>query len=172
MNKIIITLGLCALAFNFSSVSHSTDVYISIDENGNRIFSDTPSSESRTHKVKEISTIPAIKVPQRTTASPLDTRDSQLGYQHISINSPVADSHLNRGELGNFIVSVQISPALHDQDEAVLLYDGQEISSGQQLSWQINNADRGSHSLQVIIRQRDNKLEKIASKVQNIFVQR
>ncbi len=65
-----------------------------------------------------------------------------------------------------------LSPALHDQDEAVLLYDGQELSSGKQLSWQISNADRGSHSLQVLIRQRDNKIEKISSSPQSIYVKR
>jgi hypothetical protein len=57
-------------------------------------------------------------------------------------------------------------------DEAVLLYDGKELSSGMQLSWQINSADRGTHTLQVIIRQRDNKLQKINSPSLNIYVKR
>ena len=165
------TLWLSTFTICLIAASHATDVYISIDKDGNRIFSDTPSKESRTHKIKEISIIPAIKLPKKTTASPLEANDIQ-GYEHLSINSPKAETHINRGELGNFIVTAQVSPALHDQDEAVLLYDGQELSSGKQLSWQISNADRGSHSLQVLIRQRDNKIEKISSSPQSIYVKR
>lgn len=168
----MITTCLTALTIGLPSVSFATDVYITIDENGNRIFSDTPSKESRTHKVKEISTIPSIKLPKKTTATPLDDADSPQVYQYIRITSPQADSHLNRGKLGNFVVTAQVSPALDEKDEAVLLLDGQELSSGSQLSWQINNADRGSHQLQVIIRQKSNKQEKISSDSQSIHVQR
>ncbi len=170
MKKIIIPL-LSILAISHIIHSHGTDVYITIDENGNRIFSDTPSKESRKHKIKEISTVPAIKLP-KATASPVDDSDNPVIYQQLSIINPKANSSLSRDNLGSFTVSAQVSPPLQAQDEAVLLFDGQEISSGQALSWQVSDADRGAHDLQVIIRQRDNKREKISSASQKIFVKR
>lgn len=150
---------------------YATDIYISTDENGNRVFSDTPSKNSSIHKVKKISTLPALEASQFITTSAVPEADSTT-YQQVLIITPTPDSTLNRGELGNFIIAAQLSPGLQKQDEAVLLFDGQELSSGKQLSWQINSADRGTHRFQVIIRQKDGKLEKIASKVQRIHVKR
>lgn len=172
MKKIKNIAWLSSLIVCLSAPSLATEIYISIDENGNRIFSDVPGKESRTHTLKDISIIPAIKVPQRTTASPRENSESPQAYQSIQIINPQPDSHVNRGELGNFIVTAQISPALQEQDEAVLLFNGQELSSGNQLSWQINNADRGTHNLKVIVRQRDNQIVKISSPSQNIHVRR
>jgi len=70
------------------------------------------------------------------------------------------------------LVSAQISPALNTTDEAVLMFDKQEISSGQQLRWQINSAERGAHSLQVIVRDKESKQEKISSKAISVYVKR
>ncbi|NRA25140.1 MAG: DUF4124 domain-containing protein [Oleispira sp.] len=151
--------------------SFATEVYITIDEDGNRIFSDTPSKQSHKHHLKEISIIPAIKLP-KTTATAIDESKESIKYELLSIISPKAETHLTRDKLGDFIVSAQLSPGLQEMDEAVLLYDDKEINSGMQLSWQINNAERGAHTLQVIIRQRDNKLRKISSQLLNIYVKR
>jgi hypothetical protein len=170
MKKILLITGLSLFAL-CQPLSFATEVYITIDENGNRIFSDTPSKKSRKHHLKEISIIPAIKLP-KTTATAIDENIKSIAYEQLSIISPKADTHLTRDKLGNFIVSAQLSPGLHEMDEAVLLYDGKELSSGMQLSWQINSADRGTHTLQVIIRQRDNKLQKINSPSLNIYVKR
>ena len=168
----IITTCFTALFIGSATVCFATDVYITIDENGNRIFSDTPSKDARTHRVKEMSTMPAITLPKKTTATPLAESDSPHIYQHVRITSPQAESHLNRSKLGNFIVTAEVLPLLHEKDEAVLLLDGKELSSGNQLSWQVHNANRGSHQLQVIIRQHNNKQKRISSEIQSIYVQR
>jgi hypothetical protein len=172
MKKLSLIACLTSLTFCLPAATHATEIYISIDENGNRIFSDVPNKESRTHKIKEISTIPAIKIPQRTSAKAIAGSEAPQAYESIQIISPLSDSHLHRGELGNFVVTAQLSPALQEQDEAVLLFDGQELSSGHQLSWQINNADRGTHTLRVIVRHRESKIEKISSPSQSIHVRR
>jgi len=171
MNKKRFTHWFCIFALCHLPVSYATDVYISIDENGNRIFSDVPNKTSRTHKIREISTIPAIKVP-KTTATPIDSKQADSNYQQLSITNPSAESHISRDKLGSFLVSAQISPALNTTDEAVLMFDKQEISSGQQLRWQINSAERGAHSLQVIVRDKESKQEKISSKAISVYVKR
>ncbi len=171
MNKILITSLLGLFSLCQLNLSYATDVYITIDENGNRIFSDTPSKASRTHKIKEISTIPAIKVP-KTTATPINVKANDSSYTKLSITSPSAEIHISRDKLGTFLVSAQVSPALDPLDEAVLMFDGQEISSGQQLSWQINSADRGAHRLQVIARDKESKQVKISSETISVYVKR
>lgn len=171
MKKILITLWFSLIALCLAPISSATEVYISVDKDGNRVFSDKPSKESRIHKLKEISTIPAIKIPQKTTATQR-TESVESVYQKLIIVTPAPESYVHRGEVGNFVVSAQLSSSLNIHDEAVLLFDGEELSSGHQLSWQINNADRGTHTLQVIVRQKDTKEVKISSSTQNVYVKR
>jgi hypothetical protein len=169
MNNTIIfslTISLC-----LPISANATNVFITIDKEGNRIFSDIPSKESRTHKIKDISTVPAVKV-QRTTATAISNKDVDTQYQQVIIMNPKNESTLTRDKLGNFVVSAQLNSALSDNDEAVLLFDGQEISVGSQLNWQINNADRGTHSLQVMIRKQNNQQEKIISSKVIVYVKR
>jgi hypothetical protein len=171
MNKKILTRGLITLLFCLPVSVNATDIFITIDENGNRIFSDIPSKESRTHKIKEISTVPALKI-QRTTATAIDQKDIDTQYKQLTIIGPATKSTITRDKLGNFVVSAQLSPALSDNDEAVLLFDGEEISAGQQLNWQINSADRGAHRLQVVIRNQNSKQQKISSSEVTVYVKR
>lgn len=171
MNKNTIIVSLTTLLLCLPVSTNATDVFITIDEEGNRIFSDIPSKESRTHKIKEISTVPAVKV-QRTTATAIDNKDVDTQYQQLTILNPINESTLTRDKLGNFVVSAQLSPALSENDEAVLLFDGLEISVGNQLNWQINSADRGTHSLQVMIRKQSNQQEKISSSKVIVYVKR
>ncbi|MGK0248529.1 MAG: hypothetical protein ACI910_001261 [Oleispira sp.] len=171
MNKNTIIVSLTTLLLCLPVSTNATDVFITIDEEGNRIFSDIPSKESRTHKIKEISTVPAVKV-QRTTATAIDNKDFDTQYQQLTILNPINESTLTRDKLGNFVVSAQLSPALSENDEAVLLFDGLEISVGNQLNWQINSADRGTHSLQVMIRKQSNQQEKISSSKVIVYVKR
>lgn len=171
MNKKIVLRGLISLLFCSPISGYTTDIFITVDENGNRIFSDVPSKQSRTHTIKEISTIPAIKV-QKTTATAINDQDVEVQYQQLSIISPSTKSHISRDKLGNFVVSAQVSPSLSDNDEAVLLFNGEEISAGKQLNWQINSADRGAHELQVVIRSRSNQQQKISSAIVTVYVKR
>jgi hypothetical protein len=171
MNKNTIIFSLTTFLLCLPISANATDVFITIDEEGNRVFSDVPSKESRTHKIKEISTVPAVKV-QRTTATAIDNKDIDPQYQQLTIMSPRHESTLTRDKLGNFVVSAQLSSLLSKNDEAVLLFDGREISVGSQLNWQINSADRGAHRLQVIIRKQSNQQEKISSSKVTVYVKR
>jgi hypothetical protein len=171
MNKKTITCSLITLLFCLSVSVNATEIFITIDENGNRIFSDISSKESRIHKIKEISTMPAIKV-QRTTATAIDNKDVDTQYQQLTIISPFNESTLTRDKLGNFVVSAQLKPTLSDDDETILLFDDKEISVGKQLNWRINNADRGAHNLQVIIRKKNTPQTKISSPKITVFVKR
>ena len=171
MNKKMIINVLTTLLFCLPASVNATEIFITIDENGNRIFSDVKSETSRSHKIKEISTVPAIKIP-KTTATAIDQQNIDTQYQQLAIISPDTKSTITRNKLGNFVVSAQLTPALSESDEAVLLFDGNEISAGKQLNWQINSADRGAHDLQVIIRSQNNQQQKINSSIVTVYVKR
>jgi len=153
-----------------ASVSHSTEVYISIDDKGNRVFSDQPSKESRKHKVKEISIIPAIKIPAK--AAVIDGQDAELTYQSLTITTPLPETNFTRDYLGNISISAQLEPSLQDYDEAVLFANGKEIEASSNLSWQLTNTDRGEHSLQIVVRNKKDKSEKITSQAITVYIQR
>lgn len=153
-----------------ASVSHSTEVYISIDDKGNRVFSDQPSKESRKHKVKEISIIPAIKIPAK--AAVIDGQDAELTYQSLTITTPLPETNFTRDYLGNISISAQLEPSLQDYDEAVLFANGKEVEAGSNLSWQLTNTDRGEHSLQIVVRNKKDKSEKITSQAITVYIQR
>lgn len=172
MNKKLLTRVISLLLLCLPVTINATEVFITIDEDGNRIFSDTPSIKSRSHKIREISTIPAIKLPAATTATAIDKKDIEIEYKKLTIISPTNETHISRDKLGSFVVSAQSEPGLADNDEAVLLFDGKEISSGKQMNWQINSAFRGTHNLQVIIRQQASKQQKLSSPPVTVFVKR
>ena len=152
-----------------SSISYGTEVYISVDDKGNRVFSDQPTKESRKHKVKEISIIPAIEIPAKVAAV---EPDAEVSYQVLAITSPRAETDFTRDKLGSFAISAQVSPDLQDTDEAVLLMNGVEVETNSTLNWQRTNTDRGEHSLQVIVRDKETKTEKISSQTITVYVRR
>lgn len=161
----ICTLMLLLIA----SVSHSTDVYISVDDKGNRVFSDQPTKESRKHKVKEISIIPSIKVPEQ---APSKEPAEEVLYQSLNLIAPTSGTSLTRDYLGNFKITAQLMPNLQPSDETVLMINGQEVEAGSNLSWQRLNADRGEYTIQVLVRDKESGKQKITSDSITLYVQR
>lgn len=153
-----------------SLTGYATEVYISTDEQGNRVFSDQPGKESRKHKVKEISTIPAIKIPKAVEEA--KAPDEEVIYQSLVITSPNPGTTLTREKLGSFNISASLSPSLHPTDEAVLFMNGKEVSISNSLNWQLTNIDRGEHSLQVIVREQTSKARKKTSQAIPIYIKR
>lgn len=161
---------ICTMMFLLvASVSHSTEVYISVDDKGNRVFSDQPSKESRKHKVKELSIIPSIKVPEEVST---DEPAAEAPYQSLNLIAPTSGTSLTRDFLGNFKVTAQLMPSLLPNDEVVLMINGQEVEAGNSLSWQRLNADRGEYTIEVLVRDKVSGKKKISSDSITIYVQR
>lgn len=164
------TIVYAILSLLTTSTSYSTEVYISVDEQGNRVFSDQPSKESRKHKIKEISIVPAIKIPQQTTGS--DESEGKLDYQTLTITTPSSGEYFTRDKLGNINIAAQLVPNLQEGDEATLFVNGQEHQSGNHLSWKLSNTDRGEHIIQITVRNKETKSKKISSQAVTVFVRR
>ncbi|MBV7547066.1 DUF4124 domain-containing protein [Pseudomonas sp. PDM26] len=131
----------------------SAEVFMYIDAQGNRVFTDQPKPGD------------ARRVPLATTnrtaanpasAAPLLARSSPevqalFHYEVLRILIPEPDATI-RSNTGKVIVSATNEPALHPGHRYRLLLDGQPIAEpGLSPVFALSNIDRGSHTLSVEI---------------------
>lgn len=146
-----------------AAAAYATEVYITYDKEGNRIFSDTPSDNAVRHTIRPIQTIPALEVEP---SQPEEKQDSkQKGYSLVKIQTPLNDSSIPSGQAGNVMVSAKIVPNLQGGHMATLRLDGQVVGKGKSNVWQLNGLNRGTHQLTLSIEDFEGKLVKSASPV-------
>jgi len=73
------------------------------------------------------------------------------GYTSLTIVNPASDATI-RDNSGQVSIQLEIEPALHAGDSVTILLDGREIGQGQGSAISLSNVDRGTHSLQVAIK--------------------
>lgn len=152
----------------------SAAIYQSVDKNGNTTFSDQPSENSKTVELGSATTYdaPPLPVEQSTATSIQPTEiDNNVQYTALVLASPLNNSTFWQG--GSAIaVQAKITPALQSGDEAVLLYDGQALSSvietSDNLSFTIDTYNVGKHTIAVEVR-RKNKAIKTSNSI-NFYV--
>ena len=132
------------LSLFFISAVYAETVYKTVDENGNVIFTDKPSTGSEEIKLQELQTIQNPNTP--TYRPPAKKVEAEEPYQLITITSPANDTGL-RSNNGDFTISVSLQPGLKRGHSLVITMDGKEVSNGSSTSVSIKNADRGTHSL-------------------------
>jgi hypothetical protein len=129
-----------------SHVYAAEDIYMTVDENGNPVFTDQPSDDAKKIEVKDITTIPALKDPG-TYTSPKEPVER---YRQLSILNPKNDETYFRSE-GDLTINVAVLPRIRGSDQLVYYVDGKEVSSGRSPSFSIAELDRGTHSVYVAI---------------------
>lgn len=134
----------------------SADVYKSVDESGNAVFSDKPTKGSQKIELQETQ---IIRLP---AAEPMPTMPGQeklpIEYKSIIITTPQDDAAI-RANNGGVDVAVSIDPGLKDGHTLVLYVDGKEVSSGASTSAKLNNLDRGTHSLRASVKDADGRIK-------------
>lgn len=164
MKSLLLMLGLA------SPLLWATEVYISRDADGNVTFSDKPGANAQRHEVRELPSIPALRVPAETPP-PEKVKEPSFSYTSLSIITPVTGQTLPTGQSGNVAVSGVLSPGLRETDTLLLLHNGTVMRQGRQTSFQLQNLERGEHTLQLVVRdEAGNTL--ISSNAVTIFVQR
>lgn len=126
----------------------AAEVYKTTDEAGNVIFSDQPSPEAETIRIQETQTIPADGAPPFTYTPPAPAVQP---YTKLSIVSPVNDEAMRPEDQAVRIVA-RAEPAFRGQDTYVLILDGQEHGSGKSSTFVLNDLERGTHSVSVVLR--------------------
>ena len=162
----IIPFVLCLIAY----ATQATEVYISRDAQGNVVFSDRPSANSQRHEVRELPSVPAFVAPV-SSQTPAAVNEPTFSYTSLSIITPTDGQTIPTGMAGNVEVSGVLSPGLREADSLLLLSNGNVLREGRQTSFQLTNLDRGEHTLQMVVRDKDGK-NLISSNPVTLFVQR
>ena len=126
----------------------SAEVYRSVDENGNVVFTDKPSPGAETIELDEVQTI-NVPPPPRMEFTPRE-KPSQR-YSEVAITSPENDEAI-RNDGGNVTVNISVKPRLNPNDKVVLYLDGREIDLGRGLAKAFSGLDRGTHTLRAVVK--------------------
>lgn len=133
------------------SVNSLAQIYKTVDDEGNVSFGDQPQKSSEQLDLPKPNTAQAIEVlPKSTITTAADTTQGAFNYKSLKITSPADDTGIPHGT-GDLSVSISNSPALRKEDKIRLLLDGKAHSDGSSSSFQLNDIDRGSHTLQALI---------------------
>lgn len=162
-------LAMTAAAFTFTAVA-TTEVYVTRDKNGNLIFSDKPGKNSEKHKVKELPTMPALKIPEPEESKP-EPKAPAFEYTSLAVVAPNDGTVLPRGSAGNLSISGVLSPGLQPKHTVVLLNRSSVIERGRQTSFSLSNLPRGEHQFQLQVRDENDEVL-ISSQTIAVQVQR
>ena len=137
----------------------SAEVYRSVDEDGNVVFSDKPSPGSETIELDEVQTI-EVPPPPRMDFTPKEKPAPR--YTEVAILSPSNDEAI-RNDGGNVTVNISVKPGLKPNDKVVLYLDGSEIDLGNGLARAFTGLDRGTHTLRAAVKDANGKEQKSSS---------
>jgi len=143
----------------FFTCSAQADIYKSVDEEGNVIFTDKPSPDAEKIIIKEVQTIDAPKVQPNKEALPAAAEEEKLvGYSKVEIISPEDDTGIRAND-GNITITTVVEPALNQEagDALAFYMDNKLVSTGSGTQLSIKNVDRGTHSLSVAVVDKDGK---------------
>ncbi|MFV0477942.1 MAG: DUF4124 domain-containing protein [Parahaliea sp.] len=154
--RLLATLS-CGL---LASTAVTAQIYKSVDEHGNVVFSDQPSGDVRKAEQVELNTTNTTTPPRpvsRPHSRPEPTTAEAVNYR-VSITSPANGTTIPMGT-GNFSVSAAASPALTSGQTLQLQIDGQDHGGAQASgSWQLTNIFRGEHQLTVQRKSREGEV--------------
>lgn len=142
MDKMLLLIG----CFLMGSVM-AADVYMTVDENGNPIFTDQEVEGSKKIEVKEVITIPALK---DTAPVKSNTDTPQKYYSSLTLVNPKNDETYFKSE-GALAINVSASPRLRRGDTLVFFLDGEQIHQSRSTSYSLSELDRGTHTIRVAI---------------------
>ena len=158
MKYLFLLLSLCSLALQASNVD---EVYRWIDKNGVVHYSDKQINGAE--KIP-INVAPSNKVetpaPSDNAAptKPMPVAEKSNTKYQASISSPEHDSTIYDNN-GNISVVTAITPAFEDGQTLQLLIDGTPVGEKHQsTTLMATNIDRGSHSLQVQLIDKNGKI--------------
>jgi len=130
----------------------TAQIYKSVDESGNTVYSDTPPANGSAVENVELGTTNSTPPPPTVNRVPEPVVKQEKTELVVAIISPEEESTIPVGFAGNFSVSASVSPAMRKGEKAQLLMDGVPMGEPQSgLTWSLSNIFRGAHALTVNI---------------------
>ncbi|PKF51387.1 DUF4124 domain-containing protein [Enterovibrio nigricans] len=123
-----------------------------VDEHGVVHFSDSPPEASIELNIElkaiPLNTHPDIAAPMTPEAPPVPPQPPAPLASDILLLSPLNEDTIRNSE-GNITLSLSTDLPLGEQQSVRAVVDGKPLKSQKDLSIQLNNVDRGEHSIKV-----------------------
>jgi Domain of unknown function (DUF4124) len=144
----LISIG-CAFA---AALAVAGTVYKWVDENGVVHYSDQPHPNAQKIQLQQAQTYKASAGPAAPPAPTVPAAPTQTGYRGCAVVEPQADQSF--ANLDSLTVVVQTDPPLHAGDQIFITYDGQPLNGNSATggSFTISPVDRGTHTVQAVVR--------------------
>ncbi|MFY0639624.1 MAG: DUF4124 domain-containing protein [Bermanella sp.] len=157
------------LTLLLSFISHA-QVYTWINEQGIRVYGDEPPGHASKAELPQLQEVKMPKAVQKQEEQGAESDPGFTGYRLLEIVSPKEDHMITTGYAGSTNIQLHIQPALQPKHEVTLLLNGLTIQTGAQLEFKLENLNRGTHLIQVMIKHQGKLL--ISSSKRRIYVQR
>jgi len=137
--------------------SVTADVYRSVDDSGNVVYSDKSSPEAEKIQIDQIQTIEAPDVGPFEYTPPKNPESASI-YTKLEITSP-EDGATIRSNSGEISIGSALAPGLNITagHQLVLIMDGNDVATGGP-QFNLENVDRGTHSVSIAIKDRNGKV--------------
>lgn len=145
---------LIVIMFSLCAASGAQDIYRTVDQNGNVIFSDVPTKGAEKIQLKETTTIKSLDSVPSTVVTPAPPKEAAFSYKSISITTPANDEAI-RDNTGDVSIKVEVEPTLRPGHQVVVYLDGKETTQGTGIAFSLENIDRGTHQLRASIKDPD-----------------
>ncbi len=141
------------------SLPAAAQIYKTVDEDGNVVFTDIPPREDDENAeqiiIENPNSFAVEEAIPNTDAWIVETEEGEeeeppFRYQALEIVSP-ADDEPVRENAGNITIVTNLNPRLQRGHVARLLMDGAVVQEGPQGSFDLANVDRGTHKIAVEI---------------------
>ena len=168
----LITLSWFLVWLLLSSLVNA-QIYKTVDEHGNVVFTDKPSRSQPSEPVhlKPVTTLPPppLSSPHSGSAFYEHNTSARQTYTDFSIISPINDSTIRNN--GHFTIRLSVQPTLANTHQVRFLIDGVVVAGPQKaLSHSVENMHRGTHHIQVDLVDSANTI--IKSSQSTVHVQR
>ena len=148
MRRCLFTLISMAL---MSSLASADTAYKWVDENGVVHYSDKPHPDAQKVKMPEAQTYKALP-SERAGTAPVAAEAAPAPYQGCGVMQPTSEQTL--ANVDSLNVVVRTDPPLRSGDQVFVTLDGQPLNgkSPTSLTYTISPVERGTHTVQAIVR--------------------
>ncbi len=135
----------------------AAQIYRSVDEQGNVVFSDQPppaGSEGEQVELQPLNTTPAPE-PRPEPAPQEEEEAAPVADYGVTITDPANETTIPMGP-GNFTVSARVEPPPGPDDLLQLRLNGENRGDPQRSGiWELTNVFRGAHDITVSVLDKD-----------------
>lgn len=124
----------------------AAEIYRSVDEDGNVVYTDQPIPGGKPVDLPELSTYESPPAPAISPQPSAATEPAAQGQSTLNFVQPSADETIFDNQ-GNVMVAVRVEPPLTRDQQLALQLDGGETVQSAEPTYQFTGVDRGTHTL-------------------------